>query len=97
MYTIKELAEKTTTIRNLEDRERIIYEYDYRTNTLGNEIFRVRVVARSAYDSGIYKDIYTVLSIGEHQVWLASLKEKAAEYGITKENILNMFELITEG
>lgn len=93
----KELAEKTTTIRNLEDRERIIYEYDYRTNTVGNEIFRVRVVSRSAYDSGIYKDIYTVLSIGEHQVWLASLKEKAAEYGITKENILNMFELITEG
>jgi hypothetical protein len=93
----KELAEKTTTIRNLEDRERIIYEYDYQTNTVGNEIFRVRVVSRGAYDSGIYKDIYTVLSIGEHQVWLASVKEKATEYGITKENIIDMFELITEG
>ena len=93
----EELAKNATTIRNLEDRERIVYEYDYETNTVGNEIFRVRVVSRGAYDSGIYKDIYTVLSIGEHQVWLASVKEKAAEYGITDKNIIDMFELITEG
>lgn len=92
----KQLAENSTAIRNLEYRERIIYEYDYNKKMLKAELFRVRVVSKSAYDSGIYNEGYILLAKSDALVWLAHISEEAARYSITKENISQIFELITE-
>lgn len=92
----KSLAENSTTIRNLEYRERIVCEYDYGNKQLKGELFRIRVVARNSYDSSIYDEGYTVLHKNETLVWMASISEEAAKYSITKDNIGKMFELITE-
>lgn len=92
----KQLAENTTAIRNLEYRERIIYEYDYEKKMIKTELFRLRVVSKSAYDSGIYSEDYVLLAKSDSLVWLAHVSEAAQEYSITKENIGEIFELITE-
>ncbi len=92
----KELAENSTAIRNLEYRERIIYEYDYEKEMLKSELLRVRVVSRSSYDSGIYWEGYVLLEKSDSLVWLARISEEAQKYSITNENIGQMFELITE-
>ncbi|MEE0945786.1 MAG: hypothetical protein U0M42_03015 [Acutalibacteraceae bacterium] len=99
-YSIKlneQLAFSTTTHRNLENRERIIYEYDYETGQTSAELFRIRVVSKSAYDSGMYAEGYAKLAETESLVWLCTVSEKAELYGITKDNIGDIFELITEG
>lgn len=92
----KGLAAKSTAIRNLEYRERIICEYDYEKNVLKDEIFRIRVVSKSSYDSGIYTSDHVVLAKSESLVWIASISPKAKDYKITKENISEIFELILE-
>lgn len=91
----KELAENTATVRNLDNRERIIYEYDYKKDNFRSELFRIRVVSKTAYDSGIYDTDYIVLSVGEAQVWLAKVTMKAEKYGIDGQSVKEMFELIT--
>ena len=90
----KDMAENTATVRNLETRERIVYEYDYKDEKFGREIFRVRVISRTSYDSGAFKDGYIVLSISETQVWLARLSEYSNEFNINEKNIKETFSLI---
>ncbi len=98
-YSVKltnELAFSTTTIRNLENRERIIYEYDYENGELGSELFRIRVVSKTAYDSGMYAEGFIHLNNSDSLVWLTTVSEKAQKYGITADNIGEIFELIVE-
>ncbi len=98
-YSVKlteELAFSTTTLRNLENRERIIHEYDYETRKLKGELFRIRVVSKTAYDSGMYAEGYTHLSESDSLVWLCVVNESAQKYGINKDNIGEIFELIVE-
>lgn len=91
----KELAENTTTVRNLDNRERIIYEYDYEKQRFKDELFRIRVVSKSTYDSGIYNNDYTVLSVAEAQVWLAKVSQEAKKYGIDEKKVSEMFAIIS--
>lgn len=96
-YTInisEELAQVSATVRNLETRERIIYEYDYKNEKFGREVFRVRVVSKTSYDSGIYNEGYVLLATGETQVWLAKLSDDAAEFELDEKKIKEMFTLI---
>jgi len=98
-YSVKlneKLAKNITALRNLELRERIICEYDYENEKLGDELFRIRVVSRSTFDTGIYNDDYILLSKNDALVWLASVKDTAKKYSVTEKNINEMFELITE-
>lgn len=98
-YSVKlteQLAFSTTTIRNLENRERIIYEYDYENGVLKSELFRIRVVSKTAYDSGMYAEGYIHLNNSDSLVWLCSVNDRAQQYGITAENIGEIFELIVE-
>ena len=90
----KEMAENTATVRNLETRERIVYEYDYKSEKFLREIFRVRVVSKSSYDSGIYTDGYIVLGISDTQVWLARLTKEAKNFNVDEKTIKEMFTLI---
>jgi hypothetical protein len=83
----KELAENTTTVRDLDNRERIIYEYDYEKGEFKSELLRVKVVSKSAFDSGIYNDSYTVLLKSEAQVWLARVSKEAQKYDIKAEEM----------
>ena len=92
----KELAEKTATVRNLENRERIVREYDYEKNEFRETLFSIRVVSKSAFDSGAYSEGYVNLAQGESSVWLASVSQEAKKYNITKDNIKEMFSLIME-
>ena len=97
-YTItlsRELAEKVATVRNLENRERIVYDYDYEKDRFLGELFRIRVVSKTAYDSGIYNDTYTVLSSNETQVWLAKVSADAKKYGIDENKVREMFNIIS--
>jgi hypothetical protein len=96
-YTLnisEELAQVSATVRNLETRERIIYEYDYKNEKFGREVFRVRVVSKTSYDSGIYNEGYVLLATGETQVWLAKLSDDAAEFELDEKKIKEMFTLI---
>lgn len=90
----KELALTSATVRNLDNRERIIYEYDYRKNKFGQEILRVRTVSKTSFDSGIYNEGYIVLSKSDTQVWLARLSEQSQNLGINEQTIKDMFKLI---
>jgi hypothetical protein len=90
----KELALASATVRNLENRERIVCEYDYKTEKFGREIFRVRVVSKTAYDSGTYKEGYILLGISDTQVWLAKLSEYANDFDVDEKTVKEMFTLI---
>ena len=91
----KQLAENTTTVRDLDNRERIIYEYDYEKGEFLNELFRIRVVSKTSFDSGIYNEGYIVLSESDAQVWLARISKDAQKYGIDDKKVKEMFKLTT--
>lgn len=91
----KELADATATVRNLENRERIVFEYDYQKGEFKHELFRIRVVSKTAFDSGIYNNDYAVLSTGEAQVWLLRVSEEAKDYGISEKTVRDMFAIIS--
>ncbi len=90
----KELAENSATVRNLETRERMVYDYDYKNQKFGQEIFRIRVVSKTSYDSGTYSEGYIMLSKSDTQVWLAKLSADAKYFGIDEKTIKEMFALI---
>lgn len=91
----KELAETTTTVRNLDNRERIVYEYDYDKGVFLNELFRVKVVSKTAFDSGMYNEDYIVLSTSDAQVWLAKVSLEAKKHGINEKTVSEMFAIIS--
>lgn len=91
----KELAEATTAVRNLKNRERIIYEYDYAKNEFKDELFRIRVVSKTAFDSGIYSNGYIVLDSNEVQVWLAAVSPESKKFGIDEKKLGEMFKIIS--
>ncbi len=91
----KQLAENTTTVRNLDNRERIVYEYDYEDERFLNELFRIRVVSKTAFDSGIYNEGYTLLATSDAQVWLVRVSAEAEKYGIDEKKVKEMFKPIS--
>lgn len=98
-YSVKlteQLAFSTTTLRNLENRERIVCEYDYENQEIKGELFRIRVVSKSAYDSGMYAEGYIHLNHSDSLVWLCTVNDRAQQYGINRDNIGEIFELIVE-
>lgn len=90
----KDLALNSATVRNLEMRERIVYDYDYKDERFGKEIFRIRVVSKTSYDSAVYNEGYIVLGISDTQVWLAKLSEDAHKFKVDEKTIKEMFTLI---
>lgn len=92
----EKLAGETTTMRNLENRERIIYRYDYEKSKLLDELFRIRVVSRQNWESGAFNGTYFGIIESDSQVWLGSITEAGKDYGITEQNLKDMFEFIVE-
>ncbi len=92
----QEQTKQITVVRNVQNRERIIYEYDYKHNRFGEEIFSIRTVSKAAYDAGTYNgDNYQKLGENSDIVYLIKMA-KTNFSGFTKEDIQKSFNVIRE-
>ncbi len=90
----KKMSESTVVVRNLDNRERIIYMYDFEEGKFLAELFRIRTVSREAYNMGTYSEGYILLEQSDTQVWLAQIPADSAEIKVTESSIKAMFALI---
>ncbi len=92
----KEQTKEITVVRNVQNRERIIYEYNYENERFGEEIFRIRTVSKVAYESGAYADGgYEKLGEGADIVYLIKMAQKNYK-GFLKEDVQKAFNIIRE-
>lgn len=92
----EEQTKQITVVRNVQNRERIIYEYNYEENSFGEEIFRIRTVSKVAYDSGAYvADGYEKLGENSDIVYLIKFAQKDFE-GFSQQDIEKAFNIIRE-
>ena len=92
----EEQTKNITVVRNVQNRERVIYEYDYQQNRFGEEIFSIKTVSKAAFDSGAYGgDGYEKIGENNDIVYLIKFFQTNKQ-GFTKEDILKSFNIIRE-
>ena len=92
----EEQTKEITVVRGIQNRERIIYEYNYDQDRFGDEIFRIRTVSKAAYDSGVYaNDGYDKLGENSDIVYLIKMAQKNYK-GFLKEDVQKAFNIIRE-
>lgn len=90
----KEIRQKLLVIRKTELRTRYFYSYDPKTESAGEELFKIVTVSSVEYNAEIYeRNGYIVLGQSETSVYLAKVTENN-EYKIKQEDVIEMFAII---
>lgn len=88
----KERQDRLHLARKTDSRLRIFYSYDPKTNTQGNEVFRVLVLSKTDYEAGRGEG-YTLIGERGNLFFLTRVAEEN-ELGFTKEELVQNFGII---
>ncbi len=90
----KNLRQKMLVLRRVESRTRIFYSYDPQKELVGGELFRLATISVAEYNAELYeKNGYIVLNKTDSVVYAAKIIPDN-EFGLTNEDITEMFAVI---
>lgn len=93
----KEQTEEITVVRETENRRRRVFSYDYEEDDFGPELFSIRTVTKTSFDSGNYSGKgYICLEKNDKLVYLLEVSDYAADYGFGIDEIKKSFCTIKE-